>query len=122
MTWNGTRWSARGTAPLAVLGDVSMDCTSASFCMVSSNGVTSTWTGAGWRPPVTVQGFIAAVGCQSAIRCFGTTSGGLFVWDGTQWAQTSMAVGDDLTGQSFVRCVGTSRCVVAAGAHIWWTS
>ncbi|MBM6400417.1 hypothetical protein [Phycicoccus sonneratiae] len=121
-TWNGSRWSGRSTAPIDVQADAALDCTSASFCLLSSGQQSAVWSGAGWRPPVATPGYVSGVGCQSPTRCFATSWDHLVAWDGTQWARTSMLVGDEWFGNTQIRCVGTAQCVVASGTRTWWTS
>ncbi|HET7820467.1 MAG TPA: hypothetical protein VFL10_02995 [Ornithinibacter sp.] len=119
--WNGTRWVSRGRAPLPENIGVTVDCVSPGFCMAMADGASAVLTSAGWRSIPRSTYAINGLACRTATLCLSHSYGSLVAWDGVEWAPTSMQVGDPASS-GMLSCVGTARCVVAAGEKVWWTS
>ena len=119
--WNGSRWVSRGRAPLPEDIDVHVDCVSPSFCMAMADGASAVLTSAGWRSIARSTYAINGLACRTATLCLAHSYGTLVAWDGAEWAQTSMQVGDP-ADSGVLSCVGTARCVVVAGETAWWTT
>lgn len=121
VSWNGSRWSARPAAPFPAGSEASVDCVSASFCMAVSGGSSAVLTPSGWHvQPDTTYG-LASVACRSTSLCLAMAGNVLMAWDGRVWSPTETTLGDGMW-TALIRCAGTTRCVVAAGEQIWWTS
>jgi hypothetical protein len=115
--WNGSAWSVVPAPTTGETGLSSVSCVSASFCVATGIGVTSTaggkdvvvttiveqWNGSTWSasrltPPATVIRLTPAVSCTSPVFCMitGTTADlghktlGLFgvEWSGATWTTT----------------------------------
>jgi hypothetical protein len=120
-TWNGTRWTSRGKIPVDSDAWVMGDCLSSTFCMAKGYQTTAVLTGSGWHTSSPSPPSGGGLACRTTTHCIVVSNGTLSTWDGARWAETNQHFGD-LTGDSLVTCVGTSRCVVAVGEHIWWTT
>jgi hypothetical protein len=119
-TWNGTRWTSRGKIPVESGGWVSADCISATFCLAKAYQTTAVLTGSGWHTSSSSPPAGGNVACRSTTHCILVSNSFLWTWDGSQWSETTQLFGE-FTGDAEVTCVGTRRCVVASGEHIWWT-
>jgi hypothetical protein len=120
-TWNGTRWTSRGRIPVDSDAWVAGDCLSATFCMAKGGQTTAIFTGSGWRQSSAIPSSGGELACRTTTHCLVVANGGLLSWDGTRWSETDQHFSDTST-DPHLTCVGTSRCVVTYGEHIWWTS
>ena len=89
--------------------------------MAMADGASAVLTSAGWRSIARSTYAINGLACRTATLCLAHSYGTLVAWDGAEWAQTSMQVGDP-ADSGVLSCVGTARCVVVAGETAWWTT
>ena len=120
VSWNGTRWTSRGRVPGEAGGPPDVDCLSASYCVASFGGATSSLTGSGWKRLGTFSS--VSVSCRATAWCAGLGADGeLFIWNGRSWADSGHRFGGDDYSDELVRCVAGSRCMVVADGRAWWT-
>ena len=107
--WNGSKWTAQ---PIADFGAVSVSCTSATFCLATSDQINSgwaVWNGSSWtvqnqNPQIYDMG---PVSCVSSTFCQAVDGSVVSRYNGSAWTKSS------LPGATSVSCVTTNFCVAA---------
>jgi hypothetical protein len=137
-TWNGSKWTAKGTAFPAGWGAMSVsaaDCSSLTSCEVAGTYGTETasmllasWNGRKFTPQGGPAGFadsrygaVADLSCASPRSCAAVGSIGswsfLAVWNGKTWTPTKRTAPYSYYDLSGVSCAAADSCV-AVGALV----
>ena len=122
VSWNGSRWTSRGTVPVRGDGLLMVDCATAVSCMVSGGQQTAVLSSGGWRSSGSTDPYARALACRTATHCLAVVGNRLWSWDGVRWSPTNQTFELNQTSDQRLRCVGTARCVLIAGDRAWWTS
>jgi hypothetical protein len=117
--WNGSKWASRGALPGDPGGPDDVDCTSATFCMVTTEGRALVLGASGWKDVGWTYG-PNSVSCLSPTLCLGLHYGSLAAWDGSEWTDASQFFGW-MPEKGMIRCV-PGRCVAINGDRVWYGS